>query len=141
MNRVLIIEDEYATALPVKEALSLENVDSDIAKDGEEGLKMFEVGNYDLVLLDLKMPGLDGEKVLTEIRKLDPFVDVIIYTNYSEFADIKRLTNIGIQGYINKGPEANLQELIDSIMSKIAPMNEEDIAKLIKMTPDEMFDE
>ena len=35
MNRVLIIEDEYATALPVKEALSLENVDSDIAKDGE----------------------------------------------------------------------------------------------------------
>lgn len=141
MNRVLIIEDEFDTALPVKEGLALENVEADIAKDGEEGLKMFEASNYDLVLLDLKMPGLDGEKVLTEIRKLDPFVDVIIYTNYSEFADIKRLTNIGIQGYINKGPEANLPELIESIMSKIAPMNEEDIAKLIKVTPNDMFDE
>lgn len=141
MNRVLIIEDEFNTALPVKEGLALGNVDADIAKDGEEGLKMFETGNYDLVLLDLKMPGLDGENVLTEIRKVDPFVDVIIYTNYSEFADIKRLTNIGIQGYINKGPEANLHELIDSIMSKLAPMNEEDIAKLVKITPDEMFDE
>lgn len=141
MNKILIIEDEFDTALPVKEALSLMNVEAEIAKDGETGLKMFKESNYDLVLLDLKMPGMDGETVLSEIRNLDPFIDVVIYTNYTEFADIKKLTNIGIDGYINKGPEADLNELISCIMRKLAPMNEDDIAKLINVTPNKLFDE
>ncbi|MCS7461227.1 response regulator [Paenibacillus doosanensis] len=141
MNNILIIEDEIDTATPVREALALESVDADIARDGIEGLQMFKANNYDLVLLDLKMPGLDGEKVLTEIRKLDPFVDVIVYTNYSEFADIKKLTNIGIQGYINKGPEADLSKLVNFIMSKLAPLSEEDVEKLVKATPEDLFEE
>lgn len=141
MNKVLIIEDELYTANPVKEALGLVNVEADIATDGETGLQMFKENNYDLVLLDLKMPKMDGETVLTEIRELDPFVDVIIYTNYTEFADIKKLTNIGIDGYINKGPEANLNELIEAILKKLAPMSEDEISKLIKATPSDIFEE
>lgn len=141
MNKILIIEDEMETAKPVQEALALESIDADIAKDGIEGLQMFNANNYDLVLLDLKMPGLDGESVLTEIRKIDPFVDVIIYTNYSEYTDLKKLANIGIQGYINKGPEADLQELISSIMSKLAPLSEDDLEKLVRATPKELFEE
>lgn len=139
MNKVLIIEDEIDTATPVQEALALESIGADIAKDGTTGLQMFKTTNYDLVLLDLKMPGLDGEVVLTEIRKIDPFIDVIVYTNYSEFADIKKLTNIGIQGYINKGPEADLQKLTSFIMNKLAPLSEEDVEKLVKATPEELF--
>ena len=135
MNKVLIIEDEIDTATPVREALALESIEADIAKDGTTGLQMFDTNNYDLILLDLKMPGLDGESVLTEIRKLDPFVDVIVYTNYSEFADIKKLTNIGIQGYINKGPEADLQKLISLIISKLAPLSEEDVVIMKKVVP------
>ncbi len=141
MNKVLIIEDEVATATPVREALALNSVEADIAKDGAEGVQMFNEGEYDLVLLDLKMPGMDGEQVLTEIRKVDPFVDVIVYTNYSEFADIKKLTNIGIQGYINKGPKGDLSELVEQILEKLAPLSEEDVNKLIKHTPEELFDE
>ncbi len=141
MNKILIIEDEINTAKPVKEALALESIDADIAKDGTLGLEMFKTNNYDLVLLDLKMPGLDGESVLTEIRKIDPFVDVIVYTNYSEFADIKKLTNIGIQGYLNKGPEADLQQLTNIIKSKLAPLSVDDVEKLVRATPEELFKE
>ena len=140
MNKVLIIEDEVATATPVREALALNSVEADIAKDGLEGVKMFNEGEYDLVLLDLKMHGMNGEQVLTEIRKVDPFVDVIGYTNYSEFVDIKKLTNIGIQGYINKGPNADLSELLKTILEKLAPLSEEAVNKLIKHTPEELFD-
>lgn len=96
MNRVLIIEDEIVTAEAVKEALALDNISADIASDGKSGLEKFISNNYDLILLDLKMPGLSGDEVLSEIRKRDPFIDVIIYTNYRDFADIKKLTNIGI---------------------------------------------
>lgn len=139
MNNVLIIEDEYDTAKPVQEALRLRKVDADIAQDGEEGLKRFREGQYDLVLLDLKMPGMGGETVLEEIRRIDPFVDVIIYTNYEDFADTKRLVNIGIEGYINKGAKADLSELIQAILKRLAPLDEEEVEKMIQHTPEEMF--
>ena len=135
MNRVLIIEDEIVTAEAVKEALALENISADIASDGKSGLEKFVSHNYDLILLDLKMPGLSGDEVLSEIRKRDPFIDVIIYTNYMDFADIKKLTNIGIEGYINKGPKADLSELISVIKAKLAPLDDEIITALLKDIP------
>ena len=81
MSTILIIEDEIDTATPVKLALELEGIDADIARDGKEGIALFDKNEYDLVLLDLKMPGMSGEEVLSEIRKRDPFIDVIIYLN------------------------------------------------------------
>ena len=140
MSKILIIEDEIDTATPVKAALELEGIDADIAKDGSEGLTLFGQNEYDLVLLDLKMPGMSGEEVLSEIRKVDPFMDVIIYTNYSEFPEIKKLTNIGIEGYINKGPNAELSELIEAIKSKLAPLDEFIVGKLIDSLPEENSD-
>ena len=135
MNRVLIIEDEIVTAEAVKEALALDDISADIASDGKSGLKKFISNNYDLILLDLKMPGLSGDEVLSEIRKHDPFIDVIIYTNYTDFADIKKLANIGIEGYINKGPKADLSELISVIKAKLAPLDDEIISALLKDIP------
>lgn len=135
MNRVLIIEDEIVTAEAVKEALALDDISADIASDGKTGLEKFISNNYDLILLDLKMPGLSGDEVLSEIRKHDPFIDVIIYTNYRDFADIKKLTNIGIEGYINKGPKADLSELISAIKEKLAPLDDETISALLKDIP------
>ena len=137
MSKVLIIEDEINTAKPVQEALALESIQADIAAIGTEGLQMFSTGDYDLVLLDLKMPGLSGEQVLTAIRKEDPFVDVIIYTNYTEFEDIKKLTNIGIDGYINKGAGADLFELLEAIKSKLAPLDDDVIDMLLKTVPED----
>ena len=137
MSLVLIIEDEPATAAPVKEALEIEGIQADIASSGIAGVNLFREKSYDLVLLDLKLPGLSGEEVLDTIRKENPFVTVIVYTNYSDFADIKKLTNIGIDGYINKGSEADLDELIDTIKSKLAPIDSDAIDVLFKEFPNE----
>ena len=141
MNNVLIIEDEGVTARQVKAALEMHHVDADIAEDGRTGLQMFEKKDYDLILLDLRMPQMDGEEVLTRIREQDPFVDVIVYTNYKDFTDIKILTNIGIQGYINKGSRAELNELVDTILKHLAPLDENDVDKMIRCTPKEMLEE
>ena len=120
-------------------ALELHHIDADIAEDGRTGLGMFEEKDYDLVLLDLRMPQMNGEEVLTQIRAIDPFVDVIVYTNYKDFTDIKKLTNIGIQGYINKGPQSELKELVDMILKRLAPLDENDVEKMIRCTPKEML--
>lgn len=135
MSKVLIIEDELSTARPVQEALKINGIDAEIAQNGLQGLEMLKQDNYDLVLLDLKMPGLSGEEVLKEIRKADPFIDVVIYTNYSEFSDLKKLANIGIDGYINKGATADLKELVNTIKQKLAPLDSEIIAKMMQDVP------
>ena len=135
MSYVLIIEDEVSTATPVKAALEMDGIQADIASDGNIGLDLFRKNAYDLILLDLKLPGLTGEEVLSIIRKEDPFITVIVYTNYSNFADIKKLANIGIDGYINKGPGANLDELINTIENKLAPIDDTSIDALFKDFP------
>lgn len=131
MNKILIIEDERMTAKAVKEALELNGMFAEIAEDGIKGLEMLKETDYDLILLDLKMPKLSGEDVLKEIRKIRPYVFVIVYTNFSEFADIKALTNIGIDGYVNKGADADLNELIHIIKEKLEPFSVEEISTLL----------
>ncbi len=131
MNKILIIEDEKMTAEAVKEALELNGMSAEIAEDGIRGIEMVKETEYDLILLDLKMPKLSGEDVLKEVRKIRPYVLVIIYTNFSEFADIKALANIGIDGYVNKGPDADLEELVEMIKAKLEPFSEEDMDAIL----------
>ncbi len=130
--KILIIEDEKDTSSAVKEALALVSIDSVVAENGEEGLEKFKAEKFDLVLLDLKMPKMNGEEALKAIRKLNPYIDVIVYTNFKDFADIKSLTNIGIDGYINKGPEADLKELVSAIRERLEPMDNEALEKLLE---------
>ena len=132
MNNTLIIEDELMTATAVKEALELNGMTAEIAEDGMKGLELIKKNDYDLVLLDLKMPKLSGEEVLREIRKIRPYVFVIIYTNFSEFADIKALANIGIDGYVNKGPDSDLKELVNIIKSKLEPFSIDDMGAIME---------
>ena len=131
MSKVLMIEDEPVTANVVKEALELNGMEADIAGDGKKGLELMKTNEYDLVLLDLKVPQLSGEEVLKEIRRVRPYVFVIIYTNYSEFAYIKALTNIGIDGYVNKGADADIKELIDMVKEKLKPYSMEDMQRIV----------
>ena len=131
MNKILIIEDEKMTAEAVKEALELNGMSAEIAEDGIRGIEMVKETEYDLILRDLKMPKLSGEDVLKEVRKIRPYVLVIIYTNFSEFADIKALANIGIDGYVNKGPDADLEELVEMIKAKLEPFSEEDMDAIL----------
>lgn len=131
MSRILIVEDEDMTARVVKKALELNNMEVEIAEDGEKGISLIKEKEYDLILLDLKMPKISGEEVLKVIRKIRPYVFVIIYTNFSEFADIKALANIGIDGYVNKGPDANLQELVNMIKEKLEPFSVEEMQDIM----------
>ena len=134
MGKILIVEDEKMTANVVKEALELCSMEVDIAEDGEDGLNLVKAHEYDLILLDLKMPKLSGEEVLKEIRKIRPYVFVIIYTNFSDFADVKALANIGIDGYVNKGPDADLNELINMIKEKLEPFSIEQVKNIVDET-------
>lgn len=134
MYKILLVEDDKETASFVKSGLELEEMAVDVAVDGQDGFEHFQKNEYDLVLLDLEMPRMNGEELVIKIRNINPYIDIIVYTNYSQFADIKKLVNLGINGYINKGPEADLRELIDIVRSKLEPMNEDAMKTLINGT-------
>ncbi|MCM1173745.1 MAG: response regulator [Blautia sp.] len=134
MYKILLVEDNRETASFVKSGLELEGMTVDVAVDGQDGFEHFQKNEYDLVLLDLEMPRMNGEEVVIKIRNINPYIDIIVYTNYSQFADIKKLVNLGINGYINKGPEADLRELISIVKSKLEPINEEAMKTLINGT-------
>lgn len=134
MYKILLVEDNKETADLVKMALEFEDMNVDVAFDGQDGLEHFMKNEYDLILLDLEMPRMNGEELVIKIRNINPYVDIIVYTNYSQFADIKKLVNLGINGYINKGPEADLKELVNMIKSKLEPMDEDTMKTLINGT-------
>ncbi len=121
MSLVLIIEDEPTTAVSVKEALEIDGIQADIANNGIKGLELFREKEYNLILIDLKLPILSGAEVLGAIRKKNPFVPVIVHSNYSDMVNIRKLTDIGIDGCVMKGPEADLDELVNIVKSKLAP--------------------
>lgn len=134
MFDILLVEDNKETANFVKEALELEELTVDVAYDGEEGLEKFEKKAYDLILLDLEMPKMNGEELLQKIRKENPYIDIIVYTNYAEFGNVPKLVNMGINGYINKGGSADLEALVQLIKAKLEPMNEEEMDQLVSLT-------
>jgi DNA-binding response OmpR family regulator len=134
MYKILLVEDNKETADLVKMALEYEDMNVDVAFDGQDGLEHFMKNEYDLILLDLEMPRMNGEELVIKIRNINPYVDIIVYTNYSQFADIKKLVNLGINGYINKGPGADLKELVNMIKSKLEPMDEDTMKTLINGT-------
>ena len=134
MYNILLAEDDRQTAGYVKEALELEGMKVDVAYDGQMGLEKFKERNYDLILLDLEMPKMSGEELLREIRKDNPYIDIIVYTNYAKFGNIPKLVNMGINGYINKGPEADLDELINLVKEKLEPVDASEMERLILQT-------
>lgn len=140
-NTVFLIEDEEKTGDMLRQALESEDIGVVWAKDGPSALQKMEKGKFDLVILDLKLPGLSGDEVLEGIRKVDPYVEVLVYTNYEEPQVMTRLINLGVEGYIKKGAEADLWETVAKIKAKLDPLSDSETDDLLDAVPEGMFTE
>lgn len=138
-NRVLLVEDEVKTAEMLKQGLESEGIEVRWVADGPAALSAMEQGNFDLVVLDLKLPGISGDQVLEEIRKFDPFIDVVVYTNYQDPPVMQKLINLGVDRYISKGSSADLWDTVDRIKSMLDPFTEEERERLLQAVPPGTF--
>lgn len=101
MSKILIVEDDAAISGIERDYLELSDFEAEVADDGVKGLTMALSGDYDLVLLDLMLPGLDGFAVLRQIReKLD--IPVLLVTARGEDLDKIRGLGYGADDYIEK---------------------------------------
>lgn len=101
-QKVLIIEDNPEIANLVELHLKDINCDADIATDGAEGLQQFNNENYDLVILDLMLPGMNGLEVCKQLRATNSYVPVIMLTSKSSELDRVLGLEIGADDYITK---------------------------------------
>lgn len=99
--RVLIIEDEKDMREVVEEVIK-DEYEVIQAGTAEEGLEAVKRGGIDLILLDIRLPGMSGMQFLAELKKFDPQVEVIIVTAYPDIRNAVEATKLGAYDYIPK---------------------------------------
>ena len=101
-NNILIIDDERVICDGCRLALSEQGHSADICMTGRDGLEMILKGTYDLVLLDMKLPDMDGMDILRTLRSETPSVYVIVMTGYSSVQHAVKAMKLGAFDYIAK---------------------------------------
>ncbi len=102
MANILIVEDEPAMQLGLKDNLELENYEVDTAGDGESGLSKIKAGNFDLILLDVMLPKLSGFDVCKASRAAGVKTPIILLTARGEEIDKVLGLELGADDYITK---------------------------------------
>ena len=100
--RLLLVEDEEKLAQLVKRALVAERFSVDVALDGQRGLDLATSYDYDVIILDLLLPGLDGTEILRRIRRRNPRVAVLILTARDAVVDKVFHFEAGADDYLTK---------------------------------------
>src|SRR3954471_22827441 len=100
--RVLVVDDEATIRDLLSKTLALAEYDVDLAPDGRSALDRLRMIPYDLLITDLKMPGVDGLTVIREARRLKADLPVIIITGFSNEASAIEAVNLGVSGYLTK---------------------------------------
>jgi excisionase family DNA binding protein len=100
--RVLVVDDEATIRDLLAKTLALAEYDVDMAPDGRTALERLRIIPYDLLITDLKMPGVDGLTVIREARRLKADLPVIIITGFSNEASAIEAVNLGVSGYLTK---------------------------------------
>lgn len=100
--RILIAEDDAALASFVRKGLEDEHYAVDVSGDGEQARAMATELDYDLVVLDLSLPRLDGVSVLRSVRARKPTVPILVLTGRSRVEDRVLCLDLGADDYIRK---------------------------------------
>lgn len=101
-GRILVIDDEERIVHFVRRSLEAEGLEVDPARDGEEGLRLVQSHSYDLVILDLVMPGLDGLTVLRQILEIEPGQQVLVLSARDDTPTKVALLDHGADDYLSK---------------------------------------
>src|SRR4051812_1056310 len=101
-KRVLIIEDERPLAHALELKLTHEGLEATVATNGKEGLDLIKKGTFDVVLLDMMMPVMDGFQVLKELQGMPKKPVVFVLSNLSQHEDESRVLDSGAKKYFIK---------------------------------------
>lgn len=117
--RVLLVDDETEFVTTLAERLNLRQIQADIATDGESALRAIQSSPPDVLVLDLKMPGMSGLDLMREARALFPDMNVILLTGHGSTKEGIEGMNMGAFDYMMKPVdiEALIRKMKDAVKS------------------------
>jgi excisionase family DNA binding protein len=101
-QRVLVVDDEASIRDLLSKTLALAEYDVDTAPDGTAALDRLRSVDYDLLIADLKMPGMDGLTLIRQAKRMKADLPVIIITGFSTESSAIEAVNLGVAGYLTK---------------------------------------
>lgn len=110
--RVLVVDDDPEIGTLFRKVLATRSQTVSIARDGYEAIQKISDDKYELIFLDVRLPGMDGVETLEKIRSISPDSIVVMMSGYSVEEEIKRAIDMGAQDFIRKPFED-----IDQIMT------------------------
>ncbi|MBW2062961.1 MAG: response regulator [Deltaproteobacteria bacterium] len=116
--KVLLVDDEEEFVKSLSERLEIRELKSDMAFNGEQAMQQVSDEVPDVMVLDLKMPGIDGLEVLRRIKKFYPQVQVVILTGHGTDKDEAQAKKLGAFAYLQK--PVDLEHLVDTLKKAYA---------------------
>jgi DNA-binding response OmpR family regulator len=119
-SKVLLVDDEREFVQTLSERLLMRDMGSAVAYDGESALDLIQEDEPEVMILDLRMPGIDGIEVLRRVKQTNPGIEVIILTGHGSEADRKTCLELGAFAYLQKPVDIDrLSETIRQANEKI----------------------
>ncbi len=112
-SRVLLVDDEREFVQTLSERLELREMGSAVAYDGESALTLVAEDDPEVMIIDLKMPGIDGMEILKRVKSTRPEIEVIVLTGHGSEADRKRCMQLGAFAYMQK--PVDIDELSETL--------------------------
>lgn len=109
--KVLMVDDEEQFRATTSKILTRRGYETTVAESGEEAIEILKTSPQDVVILDIKMPGMDGQEALAQIKKIDPDVRVIMLTGHGGGESAKESLEHGAFDYLNKPCDIELLSL------------------------------
>lgn len=116
--KALLVDDEVSFTAGMEKVLRRRGLDVKVASDGLTALSMIAREHFDVVVLDIKMPGMDGTQVFTEIKRISPDIRVILLTGHYSLTEEEDILKKGAYAYLLKPyPVLDMVEVIVSAAS------------------------
>lgn len=109
--KLLIVDDEEKFLSATAERLGLRDFDVTTATEGKQAIKAAKKGKFDVAILDLRMPGMDGMELLQILKKKHKYLEVIILTGYASVDSAVEATKLGAFSYLEK--PYNFEKLLE----------------------------
>ena len=119
-TRILIVDDEEIVRLSHRRILAGDDCNVETVLNGSEALRVMEQQAVDVVLLDLRMPGMDGMSILKTIKQRWPEIEVVIITGYPSIETAKEAIQLGAYDYLTKpvDPDEVIKVASGAVMQK-----------------------
>ncbi|MBI4004390.1 MAG: response regulator [Candidatus Omnitrophica bacterium] len=121
--KIVAIDDEMEFTKTLDQFFSTRGYEVHVAMTGTSGVELVDYHKPDVVLVDLKLPGLDGDEILKHIRRTHPSTKVIVITAYNDGGKTRdRLLTLGAFAHFDK-PISSLRDLADAVKRAVAATN------------------